>query len=79
MAIPSKKDRIRPTELLLLSGGMALFAALIVLMATRDVVLSLVVLALSFIVVVVSLAMLTLSARPSGTEQLDLDKQNSVH
>jgi len=79
MAVPSKKDRIRPTEFLLLSGGMALFTGLIVLMSTRDVVLALVVLAITFIVAVVSLAMLTLASRPTGSEQLDIDKQNSAH
>ena len=79
MAVPSKKDRIRPTELLLLSGGMALFSGLIVLMSTRDVVVALILLAITFIVAVVSLAMLTLASRPTGSEQLDIDKQNSTH
>jgi len=79
MAVPSRKDRIRPVELLSLSGGMALFSGLIVLMATRDVILTLIVLALVFIVVLVVLAMLTLAARPTGDEQLDLDEQNSTH
>jgi len=79
MAVPSRKDRIRPVELLSLSGGMALFSGLIVLMATRDLILTLIVLALVFIVVLVVLAMLTLAARPTGDEQLDLDEQNSTH
>jgi hypothetical protein len=79
MAVPSKKDRIRPIELLLLSGGMALFSGLIVLMSTRDVVVALILLAITFIVAVVSLAMLTLASRPTGSEQLDIDKQNSTH
>jgi len=79
MAIPSRKDRIRPVELLSLSGGLALFSGLIVLMATRDIVLSLISLALVFIVVLVVLAMLTLAARPTGDEQLDIDEQNSTH
>lgn len=79
MAVPSRKDRIRPIELLSLSGGLALFSGLIVLMATRDIILTLIVLALVFIVVLVVLAMLTLAARPTGEEQLDLDEQNSTH
>jgi hypothetical protein len=79
MAIASRKDRIRPAELLSLSGGLALFAGLIVLMATRDIILSLVVVALVFIVVLVVLAMLTLAAKPTGDEQLDIDEQNSAH
>jgi hypothetical protein len=79
MAVPSRKDRIRPVELLSLSGGMALFSGLIVLMATRDILLTLIVLALVFIVVLVVLAMLTLAAQPTGDEQLDIDEQNSTH
>jgi uncharacterized membrane protein len=79
MAVPSRKDRIRPVELLSLSGAMAVFSGLIVLMATRDMVLSLVVLALVFIVVLIVLAMLTLAARPTGAEQIDIDEQNSTH
>lgn len=79
MAVPSRKDQIRPVELLSLSGGLALFSGLIVLMATRDIILTLIVLALVFIVVLVVLAMLTLAARPTGDEQLDLDEQNSTH
>ena len=79
MTVPSKKDRVKPTEFLLISAGMALFTGLIVLMSTRDVVLALIVLAITFIVAVVSLAMLTLASRPTGAEQLDIDKQNSTH
>jgi hypothetical protein len=79
MAVPSRKERIRPVELLSLSGGMALFSGLIVLMATRDLILTFIVLALVFIVVLVVLAMLTLAAGPTGDEKLDLDEQNSTH
>jgi peptidoglycan/LPS O-acetylase OafA/YrhL len=79
MTVPTKKDRIRPVELLALAAGFALFAGLIVLMSTRDVVLALIFFGLAFIVVLVGLAMLTLAARPTGNEQLDIDEQNSSH
>lgn len=79
MAVPSRKDRIRPVELLSLSGAMAVFSGLIVLMATRDLVITFIVLALVFIVVLIVLAMLTLASRPTGAEQIDIDEQNSTH
>ena len=76
MAKPSRKDRTKPVELLVLSGVMAVFTGLIVLMATRDIVLSLIFLGIAFIVVLVVLAMLVLAVRPDGEELTDLDEQN---
>jgi protein-S-isoprenylcysteine O-methyltransferase Ste14 len=73
---PSRKDRTRPAELLVLSAAMAVFTGLIVLMSTRDIVLSIIFLGIVFIVVLVVLAMLVLAVRPTGDEQLDLDEQN---
>ena len=73
---PSRRDRTRPAELLALSGGMALFVGLVVLMSTRQPVLALVFFGVSFIVALVSLAMLALAVRPTGDEQLDIDEQN---
>jgi protein-S-isoprenylcysteine O-methyltransferase Ste14 len=76
VAKPSRKDRTRPVELLVLSGVMAVFTGLIVLMSTRDIVLSLIFLGIAFIVVLVILAMLVLAVRPDGEELTDLDEQN---
>ena len=76
MAKPSRKDRTKPVELLVLSGVMAVFTGLIVLMSTRDIVLSLIFLGIAFIVVLVVLAMLVLAVRPDGEELTDLDEQN---
>jgi hypothetical protein len=79
MTTPSRKDRTRPAELLALSGGMALFTALIVLMSTRDIVLSLIFFGVAFIVVLMVLAMLALATRPDDAEKLDLDEQDRGH
>jgi hypothetical protein len=76
VAKPSRKDRTRPVELLVLSGVMAVFTGLIVLMSTRDVILSVIFLGIAFIVVLVVLAMLVLAVRPDGAELTDLDEQN---
>ena len=55
---------------------MAIFTGLVVLISTRDIVLSAIFLGIAFIVVLVVLAMLVLAVRPTGDEQLDLDDQN---
>lgn len=76
MAQPNRRDRTRPVELLALAGGLSLFAGLIVFMATRDLVLGLVFVGVTFIVALVVLAMLVLAIRPTGEEKLDLDEQD---
>jgi predicted lysophospholipase L1 biosynthesis ABC-type transport system permease subunit len=76
VAKPSRKDRTRPAELLILSAVMAIFTGLIVLMSTRDIVLSLIFVGIVFILVLVVLAMLVLAVRPDGDELHDLDEQD---
>jgi len=73
---PSRKDRTKPAEILVLSGVMAVFAGLIVLMSTREIILALIFTGLAFIVALVIMAMLVLAVRPDGEEQIDLDEQN---
>jgi len=73
---PSRKDRTRPAELLLISAGLAVFIALIVLMSTRQWILALIFGGIAFIVALVILAMLVLAIRPDGAEKLDLDEQD---
>jgi hypothetical protein len=55
---------------------LAIFVGLIVLMSTRDIVLSLIFLGFAFIIALVSIAMLALAVRPTGDEKLDLDEQD---
>ena len=74
----SQKRRHSPA-LLALSGGLALFTALIVLMSTRDFVLSIIFFGIAFIVVLMVLAMLALATRPNADERLDLDEQDRGH
>lgn len=76
MTEPSRRDRTRPVELLALAGGFGLFTGLVVLLSTRDVVLSLIFAGVAFIVGLVVLAMLALATRPTGDEQLDIDEQD---
>ena len=76
MSEPSRRDRTRPAELLLISAGLAVFIALIVLMSTRQWILAVIFGGVAFIVALVVLAMLVLAIRPDGAEKLDLDEQD---
>jgi hypothetical protein len=67
---------MRPLELLGLSAVFGVFAGLVVLMSTRDIVVALVFLGIAFIVSLVILAMLALAVTPSGEEKIDLDEQD---
>lgn len=76
MTKPSRKDRMRPAELLILSGVFCLFVGLVVFMSTRNVELSLIFLGATFVLTLVVLAMLALSAPPDGAERKDIDDQD---
>ena len=73
---PSRSERLRPAELLGFSGVLALVVGLVVLMSTRQVLLSVVSLGITFIVVLVAVAMFTLNTKPNDAEQSDLDEQD---
>ncbi|PZF54158.1 hypothetical protein DEJ23_13575 [Curtobacterium sp. MCSS17_008] len=62
MTTPSRRDRLRPAELLVISAVIAVFTGAVVLFSTREFELALVFLGVAFIVVVVVLAMLQLAA-----------------
>ncbi|MDY1006232.1 hypothetical protein [Curtobacterium sp. CFBP9011] len=70
MSTPTRRDRMRPAELLGISAVIAVVVGLVVLMSTRELTLSLVFLGVSFVVVVVVMAMLQLT---STTDQDDND------
>jgi hypothetical protein len=76
MSKPSLRARLRPLELLVISAVLGVFAGLVVLMATREVVLALVFLGIAFIVSLVVLAMLALTMAPTGDERSDLAEQD---
>jgi len=76
MSKPSWRERLKPVELLVLSGVLGVFAGLVVLMSTRDIILSLIFLGIAFIVSLVVLAMLALAVEPNLDEQLDLREQD---
>lgn len=65
---PSRRDRLRPLELLLLSGILGVFAGGIVLFTTRNWVLTGIFLGIGFIVSLVFMALLGLGGKPSAED-----------
>ncbi|MFV0434606.1 MAG: ABC transporter ATP-binding protein [Leucobacter sp.] len=72
---PSRRDRLRPLELIGFSFVLGLFAGLIVLMATRNIVLSLVFFGVGFIASVLMVALVGLGGKPS---QEDIDARKDL-
>ena len=73
---PTRSEKLKPAELVGFSAVMALFLGLVVLMSTRDVVLSLIGFGGTFILVLVVIAMLVLNMKPNAIERTDIDEQN---
>lgn len=73
---PSRSDRLRPAEFLGLSGAMALFVGFAVLLTTRQLPLAVISLGITFIVVLVVIALFALGSKPDEAEKSDLDEQN---
>ena len=75
-ATTSLRDRLRPAELLLISAIVAGFIGVIVFISTRQVQPTLIFTGIAFIVTVMMIAMMALTAAPQADEQLDIDGQN---
>ncbi|KIP51412.1 hypothetical protein [Leucobacter komagatae] len=74
---PSRRERLKPLELIGFSGVLAVFAGLIVLMGSRSFVLMLIFMAIAFIVSLVFVALLGLGGKPSDEDvaaRKDLNK-----
>ncbi len=78
MTKPSLRDRLRPLELLGLSGGVALFIGVVVAATTRDIALGAIFLGVAFIASLVLLATLAITGRPDDAERHDLDDQDRL-
>lgn len=76
MTTPARRDRMKPLELVVISLVIGVFGGGIVLMSTRELVLSAISFGVSFIVSLVVIAMLVLSAKPNKAELLDIEEQN---
>ncbi|HEY0261262.1 MAG TPA: hypothetical protein VGC18_15570 [Lacisediminihabitans sp.] len=73
---PSRHDRLRPLEFVVMAAIVAVFVGLVVLLTTREPILALVFFGVAFIVSLVVLAMLSLAVKPTEAEKTDLDEQN---
>lgn len=70
---PTRRDRLKPVELIVLSAILSLFVGLVVLLSTRELVLSAIFFGIAFIVVLVVMAMFSLSIKPNDAEQHEID------
>jgi len=70
---PSRRDRLRPLELLGLAGAIGVFAGLVVGLATREWILAAIFFGAIFIVSLVVLAMLSLAASSPDEKLPGLD------
>ncbi|MBP1326538.1 hypothetical protein JOF28_001770 [Leucobacter exalbidus] len=78
---PSRKDRLRPLELVGFSTVLAVFAGVVVLLTTRDIVLGGIFAAVAFIVTVMMVALIGLGGKPSAEDEAarkDLQRPDDV-
>ena len=76
MTAPSRRDRLRPLEFVVLSAIIATFMGLVVLFSTREPVLALIFFGIAFIVSLVGIAMFSLAVKPGDDEKSDIDEQD---
>ena len=66
---PTRRDRMRPVELVGLAGAIGVFTGLVVGLATREWILAAIFFGVIFIVSLVVLAMLSLAVTPPDDKQ----------
>jgi hypothetical protein len=64
MTEPSRKDRLRPAELIGFCAVLAVFTGVVVLLSTRDLALAAIGLGITFVIAAVVVAMLLLTGKP---------------
>lgn len=77
MTTPTLRERLKPIELVIVSAVIALVTALIVLLSSRDFILSAITLGITFIVCLVVMAMFVLAIKPNKNELLDIQELDS--
>lgn len=76
MQTPSIRERLRPLELLGISAVIGLFTGLVILLTTREWWLAGIGFGVAFILSVMMIALLALSAKPNAAERSDLEEQD---
>lgn len=74
---PTRRDILRPAELVGGSAIAAIFVGLIVLFTTRQIELTLISAGITFIVVLMVLALFAMGAKKDAEETADLEQQNN--
>jgi hypothetical protein len=70
---PTRRDRLKPVELIVISAILSGFVGLVVLMVSREFALAGIFFGVAFIVTLVVMAMLSLAIKPNDREQLEID------
>lgn len=68
---PSRRDRMRPVELLVMSAILGLFVGVFVLMGTREWMLALIMAGVAFVVALVVIATLLIAVKPKDEPRVD--------
>jgi hypothetical protein len=76
---PSRRDRFRPVELLVMAAGVAIFVGLVVAGSIRNIETGAIFAGVAFIVSLVVLATLAITTRPDAEERRDIDDQDRGH
>ncbi|QWT25278.1 hypothetical protein KPL76_04475 [Subtercola sp. PAMC28395] len=69
---PTRKEILKPVELLVISAVMGLFVGLTVLLSTRQPILAIIFFGIAFIVALIVTAMFTLTFKPNAAETQEL-------
>lgn len=69
---PSRRERLKPAELIGLSLAMGLFVGLVVLLTTREPIFAVVAFGIAFIVALVTIALFMLSLKPDAFENSEI-------
>lgn len=70
---PSRRDVLRPIEYVGGAAIAAIFTGLVVLITARDLMLALIIAGIAFIVVLVTLALLSMAIKPNAEETAEID------
>lgn len=70
---PSRRDVLRPIEYVGGAAIAAIFTGLVVLITARDLMLALIIAGIAFIVVLVTLALLSMAIKPDAEETAEID------
>lgn len=76
---PSRREMLRPWELIAGSAIAAVFAGVIIFAGTRQWEISLIAFIGIFIITLMGLAMFSLAVKPKADELADIDEQNRGH